>query len=105
MITVRSCFSCNQAKGVGDTDLRDYLVIDKDAGAHPAAQPLASKIFRSPSRNRSPIGRSAMNYVMEPLITDAGMYLGDFPTAEINDGPMYCTLGRRSTRERPAVYC
>lgn len=90
--TVPSCRSCNVRKSAGESDLRDYVVIDKDGSRHPQALRLLPLIEKAAVKGFSRIALAVMDAEDKPLITPAGIYLGHFPTTTIDDGPMLRSL-------------
>lgn len=87
LMTVKACEVCNNDdKSKGDTDLRDYLVLDKDGSTHLVARELLfGGLWRSMREGHSRIAKSAAEATMQPHVTRNGIYLGDYPTAEIED--------------------
>jgi hypothetical protein len=79
MVTVGTCFVCNNSKSRDDAYLRDFLVADMAASKSAVAQQLrASKFKRSVQTNRSEIiARAALKRAYrKPLYTPGGIYLG-----------------------------
>jgi hypothetical protein len=91
-VRVPACRACNVLKSKGENDLIAYSVIDKDGGTHPYASELAPKIGRSIKRGRANVANAVLSSQMTPLITKNGVYLGDYPSATINNTNMMQTL-------------
>lgn len=94
LMTVKACETCNiDDKSKGDTDLRDYLVLDKDGCTHPTTEKnLHGKFKRSVQEGHSRIGKSAARTTVQPNISRGGIYVGDYPTAEIDDAHITSAL-------------
>lgn len=78
MITVATCFACNNGKSDDDAYLRDYLLADLATGDNALAQGLRfSKLKRSVQTNRSEVARSALTRAYPtPVHSPGGIYLG-----------------------------
>jgi hypothetical protein len=78
MVTVGTCFECNNGKSSDDAYLRDFLVADMAAGKSPVAQQLRTgKFKRSVQTKRSEIAKVALNRAYrKPRHTPGGIYLG-----------------------------
>ena len=88
LITVPSCAECNNvSKSHGDTDLRDYLGLDLFGNQSKSGQAVFPKVLRANERGQSALARkAALSSEMRPLYTSAGIYLGDYPTARLDEG-------------------
>lgn len=91
-VRVEACRSCNSLKSKGEADLVAYAVLDKDGGDHPYASLLAPKVARSVQKGHANIAKAALSSTMTPLITRHGIYLGDYPWAEIDSTNMMQSL-------------
>jgi hypothetical protein len=78
MITVGTCFKCNNGKSGDDVYLRDFLLADMATGENACAEELRiSKLKRSVKTNRSEIARAALKWASRvPLRTPAGLFVG-----------------------------
>lgn len=77
----------------GDTDLRDYLVLDKDGSTHPFAhQILPGELWRAARNDQSRIAKSASEATVQPHVSRGGTHLGNYPTADIDDEHINRTL-------------
>ena len=95
LITVPACDSCNGKKSEDDDFLRDFLAVDFQGSQSPVAQRLfTGEVQRSLSRNSSHLLRSVLPKLrIEPLYTDAGIYLGDLPQAPFDGDRLNRLLG------------
>jgi hypothetical protein len=91
-VVVKACRSCNATKSKGEADLRDFIVIDKDGGTHPDAARHAEKVARSISKGHANIAKAILRATDEPVFTKNGIYLGDYPSADIDSTNMIETL-------------
>lgn len=91
-VRVEACRPCNSLKSKGEADLVAYAVLDKDGGDHPYASSLAPKVARSIRKGHANIAKAALSSTVAPLITKHGIYLGDYPRAEIDSTNMMQTL-------------
>ena len=87
MVTVGTCFSCNNGKSKDDAYLRDCLLADLETVNSVAAQTLRGGTFkRSVQTNRSEVAKTALKRAHRiPLHTPNGIYLGS-PFAVPVDG-------------------
>ena len=88
LIIVPPCEACNNVKkSGGDTTFRDYLALDLFGNQSTSGQAAFPKVLRANERGQSDMARTAaLNSEMKPLFTSAGIYLGDFPTAKLEEG-------------------
>ena len=86
MVTVRTCYPCNNSKSTDDAYLRDFLVSDLAAGKSSVVQQIRTdKLKRSVQRNRSEIARAALQRAYrKPLHTPGGIYLGSPIAVPVN---------------------
>jgi hypothetical protein len=77
MITVGTCFKCNNGKSGDDVYLRDFLLSDMATGENASAQEIRfSQLKRSVQTNRSEIARAALKYAYRvPVRTESGLYV------------------------------
>lgn len=87
LITVPACDNCNNAKSLNDDFLRDFLVCDVLGNQHPIAQNIfEEKVLSSQRQDSSVIAREILSKgKLEPFHTLGGIYLGDFPTTELDE--------------------
>jgi hypothetical protein len=78
MITVATCFSCNNGKSGDDVYLRDCLLADMATGDNALAQGIRlSKLKKSVQTNRSEVARSALAWAYPTTVhSPGGIYLG-----------------------------
>lgn len=88
LITVPACEPCNNVNKSGnDTIFRDYLALDLFGNQSASGQAVYPKVLRANERGQSELARLAASAsVMKSLVTSAGIYLGDFPTAKLEEG-------------------
>jgi len=87
LITVPACDRCHGEKSRDEDFLRDYLIVDVQGSQSFTAQAIfaTGKVQRSLRRNSSDLLRSVLLAArVEPFYTEAGIYLGDFPQAPID---------------------
>ena len=78
LVTVPSCFKCNQKKALDDALLRDALTSDIEAQPNKTAIAAFRPVPRSVERNRSEFARIVNSQTIRrrSLVTEAGLYLG-----------------------------
>jgi hypothetical protein len=88
LITVPACEQCNNInKSSDDTVFRDYLTLDLYGNQSSGGRAAYPKVLRANERGQSKLARLATSASeMRPLVTSAGIYLGDFPTAKLEEG-------------------
>jgi hypothetical protein len=93
---VPACLSCNQEKARDDDFLRDYLTTDfAGIESETAAQLFEGKVRRSIAQNSSELIRSVGDKLRPtPFYTKAGIYLGDFYQAPVDDKRIVNAIGR-----------
>ena len=94
-IIVPACRPCNKGKSHDEDYLRDFLALDYRGSQSPVAQELLrGKVPRSLARSSSELLRVAMRTIRaRPLETRAGIYLGDYLEAPVDDDRLYRVLG------------
>jgi hypothetical protein len=86
LVTVPACDNCNREKSLNDDYLRDYLVTDNYVSQSPTAQEIfIQKTLSSQRQGSSVIAREVVSKArFEPLYTKGGIYIGDFPSLQID---------------------
>jgi hypothetical protein len=89
MITVPACSDCQHTKGLGDRDLRTFIIMDIGGSQHPDAIDMAARMLKESNvRLRNWIQRQLESTREVDLITDSGVIVGkaiefDFNTERI----------------------
>lgn len=94
-VVVDAYCTCNKLKAQHEDYLRDFLTLDYRGSQRQTAQKVFdSKVRRSHARNSSELIKKAMDSVrVEPIYSRAGVYLGHFPQAYVDDGRLFQVLG------------
>ena len=84
LITVSSCFECNNRKSLDDAYLRDLLSHDVHTQDHPGAECLRDKFHSSCKKNRSEIARVISNaQIKDSIYISTRIYVGDFISPKV----------------------
>jgi hypothetical protein len=77
MITVPACSNCQQTKGLGDRDLRNFMIMDIGGSQHPDANEMAARMLKESNvRIRSWVRKQLESAKEVELVTDNGIIVG-----------------------------
>ncbi len=87
--TIPACVRCNEGSNLDDEYFRNALVMTFDFENPQKEQLFQGPVLRSLKRHPGMVADMLRQMRIRPLVTPAGLWLGNYPTLQI-DGERYC---------------